>query len=178
MPCLDRLSQWKDEVSTAFGHVSKPQVWDPVLWSVGIVLAGTAGMTQISASRCFGAGVTTPHGSKPGASGMTPVSRPTPLVRFMPMSETNSKQLMHCMAHETAHTVVFLPVALRNGTRTLFSCLCAKELPITSFSAEHKWKCRLHPAPKGARLSSPWLKRRGIQARRLVRGTSRVSVLT
>jgi hypothetical protein len=35
MPCLDRLLHWKDEVSTAFGHLSKPQVWGLVLWSVG-----------------------------------------------------------------------------------------------------------------------------------------------
>ena len=42
--------------------------------------------------------VTTPYGYKPRASGMTPVCRPTPIVRFMPMSEQSSKQLMHCMA--------------------------------------------------------------------------------
>jgi len=49
MPCPDRLSQWKQEVSTAFGHLSKPQVWGLVLWSAGIALSGTAGITQISA---------------------------------------------------------------------------------------------------------------------------------
>jgi urocanate hydratase len=31
--------------------------------------------------------VTTPHGYKPGASGLTLVCRPIPIVRFMPMSE-------------------------------------------------------------------------------------------
>jgi hypothetical protein len=49
MPCPDRLSQWKQEVSTAFGQLSQPQVWGLVLWSAGIALSGTAGITQISA---------------------------------------------------------------------------------------------------------------------------------
>src|SRR5213593_401058 len=49
MPCPDRLSQWSHEVSTAFGHLSKPQVWGLVLWSAGIALSGSAGITQISA---------------------------------------------------------------------------------------------------------------------------------
>ncbi|MBO0791236.1 MAG: hypothetical protein J2P36_09835 [Ktedonobacteraceae bacterium] len=49
MPCPDRLSQWSQQVSTAFGHLSKPQVWGLVLWSAGIALTGTAGITQISA---------------------------------------------------------------------------------------------------------------------------------
>jgi hypothetical protein len=35
--------------------------------------------------------VTTPYGYKPRASGMTPVCRPIPLVRFMPMSEAKLK---------------------------------------------------------------------------------------
>ncbi len=49
MPCPDRLSQWSQEVSTAFAHLSKPQVWGLLLWSAGIALTGTAGVTQISA---------------------------------------------------------------------------------------------------------------------------------
>jgi hypothetical protein len=36
-------------VSTAFAHLSKPQVWGLVLWSAGIALSGTAGITQLSA---------------------------------------------------------------------------------------------------------------------------------
>jgi hypothetical protein len=36
-------------VSTAFSHLSKPQVWGLVLWSAGIALSGTAGIAQISA---------------------------------------------------------------------------------------------------------------------------------
>ena len=27
MSCQDRLSQWETEVSTAFAHLSKPQIW-------------------------------------------------------------------------------------------------------------------------------------------------------
>jgi hypothetical protein len=49
MSCPDRLSQWSQEVSTAFGHLSKPQMWGLVLWSAGIALSGVAGITQISA---------------------------------------------------------------------------------------------------------------------------------
>jgi len=49
MSCPHRLSQWSQEVSTAFAHLSKPQVWGLVLWSAGIALSGTAGITQISA---------------------------------------------------------------------------------------------------------------------------------
>ena len=49
MSCPSRLSQWSHEVSTAFGHLSKPQVWGLVLWSAGIALSGAAGMTPISA---------------------------------------------------------------------------------------------------------------------------------
>jgi hypothetical protein len=47
---------------------------------------------------------------------MTRVCRPTPLVRFMPMSEHCSKQLMHCMAR-CVHAVVFLPMIFCHGTR-------------------------------------------------------------
>ena len=49
MPCPDRLAQWPKEVSTAFSHLSKPQVRGLILWSTGIVLSGVAGITQISA---------------------------------------------------------------------------------------------------------------------------------
>ena len=49
MACPDRLSQWTQEVSTAFAHLSKPQLWGLVLWSAGIALSGVAGITQISA---------------------------------------------------------------------------------------------------------------------------------
>ena len=49
MACQDRLSQWETEVSTAFAHLSQPQIWGLVLWSAGIALSGSAGITQISA---------------------------------------------------------------------------------------------------------------------------------
>ena len=49
MPYQERLSQWETEVSTAFAHLSKPQIWGLVLWSAGIALSGSAGITQISA---------------------------------------------------------------------------------------------------------------------------------
>jgi len=49
MPRPDRLSQWSQQVSTAFGHLSKPQMWGLVLWSAGIALSGGAGIAQISA---------------------------------------------------------------------------------------------------------------------------------
>src|SRR5437588_11410996 len=49
MACTNRLSQWTKEVSTAFAHLSKPQIWGLVLWSAGIALSGVAGITQISA---------------------------------------------------------------------------------------------------------------------------------
>jgi hypothetical protein len=49
----DRFSQWESEVSTAFPHLSKPQVWGWVLWSAGIALSGAAGITQSSALLAF-----------------------------------------------------------------------------------------------------------------------------
>lgn len=45
----DRLSSWKQEVSSAFAHLSQPQVWGLVLWSAGIALAGSSGISQVSA---------------------------------------------------------------------------------------------------------------------------------
>jgi Transposase DDE domain len=45
----DRLSSWKQEVSTAFPHLSKAQLLGLVFWSVGIALTGSGGISQISA---------------------------------------------------------------------------------------------------------------------------------
>src|SRR5213595_2880881 len=53
MACTNRLSQWTKEVSTAFAHLSQPQIWGLVLWSAGIALSGSAGITQISALLAF-----------------------------------------------------------------------------------------------------------------------------
>lgn len=49
MSCPDRLSSWKQEVSTAFRHLSKAQKLGLVYWSVGIALIGSGGISQISA---------------------------------------------------------------------------------------------------------------------------------
>ena len=49
MACFDRLSQWEKEVSTAFAHLSRPQLGGLMQWSAGIALTGSAGMCQISA---------------------------------------------------------------------------------------------------------------------------------
>src|ERR1700736_2748549 len=49
MSCLDRLSPWTQQVSTAFAHLGKPQREGLALWSAGIALVGAAGITQISA---------------------------------------------------------------------------------------------------------------------------------
>ena len=53
MSCQERLSQWESQVSTAFAHLSQPQIWGLVLWSAGIALSGSAGITQISALLAF-----------------------------------------------------------------------------------------------------------------------------
>ena len=60
---------------------------------------------------------------------MTLVCRPTPVVRFMPMSEQSSKQLMHCMAR-CVHAVVLLPMTLSHGTRrdTIQLATCKRTL--------------------------------------------------
>lgn len=50
MACPDRLSQWTQEVSTAFAHLSKPQIAGLVLSRAGMALSGVAGIVQISAS--------------------------------------------------------------------------------------------------------------------------------
>jgi hypothetical protein len=49
MACPDRLSQWTQEVSTAFAHLSQSQRQGLALWSAGIALAGAAGLAQVSA---------------------------------------------------------------------------------------------------------------------------------
>ena len=49
MSCPSRLSPWQQEVSTAFAHLSKPQALGLALWSAGIALTGSVGISQISA---------------------------------------------------------------------------------------------------------------------------------
>ncbi len=48
MPCPQRLSAWQQEVSSAFTHLSKTQASGLALWSAGIALTGSGGITQIS----------------------------------------------------------------------------------------------------------------------------------
>jgi hypothetical protein len=69
------------------------------------------------------------------------VCRPTPIVRCMPMSETSSKTT-HALHGTIGRTVSFLPATLRGGTRTIFTCVRARELLIHSFCRVHKWKWR------------------------------------
>ena len=49
MSCPSRLSQWQHEVSTAFAHLSKAQAVGLALWSAGIALTGSGGISHISA---------------------------------------------------------------------------------------------------------------------------------
>ena len=53
--------------------------------------------------------MTTPHGSKPGASGLTLVCRPIPLVRFMPMSELALKATHALHGTVSEHGSIFPP---------------------------------------------------------------------
>jgi hypothetical protein len=49
MACPQRLSQWTQEVSRAFAHLSKAQANGLALWNAGMALTGSGGITQISA---------------------------------------------------------------------------------------------------------------------------------
>ena len=49
MSCPERLWQWKQEVSSAFAQLSKTQAEGLALWSAGIALTGSGGISQISA---------------------------------------------------------------------------------------------------------------------------------
>ena len=46
----DPLSEWRETVSTAFAHVSQPQATVLALWSSGMVLARSCGLTLVSAT--------------------------------------------------------------------------------------------------------------------------------
>ncbi|MGH7868945.1 MAG: transposase, partial [Candidatus Dormibacteraceae bacterium] len=48
MSCQSRLSPWQQEVSSAFPHLSKSQALGLALWSAGIALTGSGGISQIS----------------------------------------------------------------------------------------------------------------------------------
>jgi hypothetical protein len=49
MSCPPQLWQWHQQVSSAFPHLSKPQVSGLAWWSAGIALTGSVGISQISA---------------------------------------------------------------------------------------------------------------------------------
>jgi len=46
----DPLSEWRETVSTAFAHLSQPQATVLALWSYGMVLARSCGLTVVSAT--------------------------------------------------------------------------------------------------------------------------------
>lgn len=43
-----RVSQWRDQVSSHLPHLSGPQATVLALWSLGIILSGSVGLTQVS----------------------------------------------------------------------------------------------------------------------------------
>src|SRR5215472_8448862 len=73
--------------------------------------------------------VTTPYGSKPRANVLTPVCRPTPIVRFMHTRELALKT--SDVSHGTMwNTGAFFPLALyqRTHRNTLLSSPCLQSL--------------------------------------------------
>ena len=49
MACSERVSQWRQTVSSHLPHLSGPQAAVLALWSLGIVLSGSCGLSQVSA---------------------------------------------------------------------------------------------------------------------------------
>jgi len=49
MSQLDTLSQWEKTVSTHLPHLSRPQAYVLALWSYGMVLAKSCGITSVAA---------------------------------------------------------------------------------------------------------------------------------
>ncbi len=48
MPRPTGLSRWQQTVSTYLPHLSRPQVTVLVLWSVGLILAHSCGLTTVA----------------------------------------------------------------------------------------------------------------------------------
>jgi membrane associated rhomboid family serine protease len=48
MTCSERVSQWTQTVSSHFPHLSRPQAGVLALWSLGMVLARSCGLSQVS----------------------------------------------------------------------------------------------------------------------------------
>ncbi len=101
--------------------------------------------------------MTTPHGSKPGASGMTLVCRPTPIVRFMHMSETRLKATHVSHGTQNIGTLVLLPEGtIYLGTPKHYLVVSVQEN--MHILAQGFKKCKLVFRLRAARLISPWLK--------------------
>jgi hypothetical protein len=81
-----------------------------------------------------------------GFYGLAPmVCHPTPLKSVSILAERWSALLCSSEWHTLDNTGVFLPMALRHGTRTLFSWECAMKLVIYSLTGGEKRKCPPHP---------------------------------
>ena len=48
MTCSERVSQWTESVSSHLPHLSRPQASVLALWRLGMVLAGSCGLSQVS----------------------------------------------------------------------------------------------------------------------------------
>jgi hypothetical protein len=48
MTCSERVSQWTEPVSSRLPHLSRPQAGVSALWSLGMVLARSCGLSQVS----------------------------------------------------------------------------------------------------------------------------------
>ena len=48
MTCSERVSQWTTEVSSHLPHLSRPQAGVLALWSLGMVLSRSCGLSQVS----------------------------------------------------------------------------------------------------------------------------------
>ena len=48
MTCSERVSQWTKEVSSHFPHLSRPQAGVLALWSLGMVMSRSCGLSQVS----------------------------------------------------------------------------------------------------------------------------------
>ncbi len=48
MTSSERVSQWRAQVSRHLPHLSRPQASVLALWSLGMVLSGSCGLSQVS----------------------------------------------------------------------------------------------------------------------------------
>jgi hypothetical protein len=106
--------------------------------------------------------VTTPHGYKPGASGMTPVCRPTPIVRFMPMSELALKATHALHGTLCSHGRVFTSGPSPENPYTLQLATCKRTLSQFFLS---RTKVEMKGLPIGSAAFIPRRERRGLSPR-------------